>query len=288
MRSAFAQVSYYPLPYDRKKKGQPRQRKYRTTIPAKRMLNNKKAKRYLEALVQGNFGEGDFLLSLSYDGKFLPEDEKAAKKIFGNFMAKVNYRQKKMGLSNAKWVSVIERGRNGRIHHHVVISCGIDRDSLEKLWKCGKANTKRLQPDSRHGLLSLIGYIAKEFKDDGKPKSMRKWDCSKGNLVKPWDTVNDNPRMMSKKKFKLMQDLPEDCEMMRKIIEGDNPGYEMIDIEKDHNEETDEWFFFARLRLSTEKSTSERKPVDKGRKRKKEGHTCEKTSRRGKAGAKPP
>jgi len=294
-RSFFAQVAYYPLPYDRKEKGRVRQRKYQTTIPSKRMLNIKKAKRYLEALVHSNFGEGDLLLGLSYDNKFLPEDEKAAKKLFANFMARVNYRQKKMGKENAKWVSVIERGKNGRIHHHVIIKCDLDRDTLEKLWKYGRANTKRLQPDSQKGLLPLIDYIAKEFKDDGKPKSIRKWDCSKGNLTKPWDTVNDDPRMMSNKKFKLMEELPEDCEMMKKIIELDNPGYEFIDLEKTQREETGEYFFFARLRLSTKLSTNNTQPVENSNKKKKakaedakEMDKCQKTKRKKNARKKPP
>jgi len=172
-RSFFAQVAYYPLPYDRKEKGRVRQRKYQTTIPSKRMLNIKKAKRYLEALVHSNFGEGDLLLGLSYDNKFLPEDEKAAKKLFANFMARVNYRQKKMGKENAKWVSVIERGKNGRIHHHVIIKCNLDRDELEKVWGKGYANTKRLQPTAKEGLIPVVQYIAKAFIDDDKPKNKR-------------------------------------------------------------------------------------------------------------------
>lgn len=283
--SSFAQVAYFPYTKTKRIKG--RQRKYQTTTPRQRSLNNKRAVRYLEALVHSNFGEGDFLLSLSYSAEHQPKDEKEAKRLFGNFIGRINYRLKKQDLPNAKWVSVIEKGKNGRIHHHVIISCGLDRDTIEKVWGHGYANTRRLQPDSQKGLLPLVHYIAKEFKDDDKPKNTRKWDCSQ-NLVKPWDAVNDEPRMMSRKKFRLMQDMPENAEAMKKIIEGDNPNYELISVEKEYREDIGEWYFFCRMRLSTKKSTDNSKTVDKKSRNKQEDNKCQKTPKTGNARAKPP
>lgn len=280
------QVSYFPYTKSRRITG--RQRKYQTSTPKQRELNNKRAVRYLEALVHSNFGEDDLHLSLSYDDEHMPGDEKEAKRLFGNFIGRINYRRKKMGLSNAKWVSVIEKGKNGRIHHHVIMDGGLDRDTVEKIWGYGYANTRRLQPDSKTRLLKLVHYIAKEFKDDGKPRNMRKWDCSQ-NLVKPWDTVNDEPRMMSRKKFKLMQDLPEDSEHMRKLIELDNPCYELISVEKEYREDIGEWYFFCRMRLSTDCEKPVDGFVDKHRKKpEKKGKQCKKTPRHGNARAKPP
>ena len=286
-RSVFAQVSYYMTTGQRIIRGD-WQRKYETAIPKYRKTNSKRAVRYLEALVHSNFGADDYLLSLTYDDDHLPKNEKEAKKMLSRFMDRVNYRQKKMGLGNAKWVSVLETTKAGRFHHHVIIKCGLDRDNLEKIWRNGRANTKRLQPDRKEGLGAVVKYIAKEFIDDEKPKNKRNWDCSK-NLVKPWDTVNDNPRMMSKKKFDLMKELPEDCEAMRQIIEGDNPGYKLVEVERTHIGETGEYHFFCRMRLSTDCE----KPVDdpvcrhKGKPKKKETR-CKKTQRHGNARAKPP
>ena len=293
VRSLFAQVSYY-VTTGQLIKREDWQRKYETAIPKYRICNNKRAIRYLEALVHSNFGEGDYLLSLSYDEEHKPEDEKAAKKLFSRFMDRVNYRQKKMGYKNAKWVSVIEVGKNGRIHHHVIIKCNLDRDELEKVWGKGYANTKRLQPTAKEGLIPVVQYIAKEFIDDDKPKNKRSWDCSK-NLIKPWDTINDNPRMMSKKKFKLMQEIPEDSERMKQIIEGDNPGYELVNVEKTYIEQAGQWHFFARLRLSTKLSTNNTQPVENSNKKKKakaedakEMDKCQKTKRKKNARKKPP
>ena len=261
MRSYFAQVSYYMTTGQRILRGN-WQRKYETAIPKYRKTNSKRAVRYLEALVHCNFGEGDLLFSGTYDDENLPKDEKEAKKLFSRFMDRVNYRQKKMGLENAKWVSVLETTKSGRFHHHVIIKCGLDRDTLEKIWGYGRANTKRLQPDRKEGLAGVVKYIAKEFIDDDKPKNKRSWDCSK-NLLKPWDTVNDNPRMMSQKKFNLMKEIPEDCEVMKQIIERDNPGYELVEVERTHIGETGEYHFFCRLRLSTDNKKAVHNFVDK-------------------------
>ena len=289
VRSEFAQVSYYITTGQKIRRGD-WQRKYETAIPKYRKTNSKRAVRYLEALVHSNFGEDDYLLSLTYKKENLPKDEKEAKKMFSRFMDRVNYRQKKMGLPNAKWVSVIERTKKGDFHHHVIIKCGLDRDTLEKLWRNGRANTKRLQPDRKEGLGAVVKYIAKEFIDDDKPKNKRSWDCSK-NLIKPWDTVNDNPRMMSKKKFNLMKEIPQDCEVMKQIIERDNPGYELIEVERTKIEQTGENHFFCRLRLSTDFSTKPSHPVEREshKKQGKKGDApCKKTARHGNARAKPP
>lgn len=288
VRSPFVQVSYFPYQTSRRITG--RQRKYQTSTPKQRILNNKRAVRYLEALVHSNFGEGDLHISLSYSEENKPEDEKTAKRLFGNFIGRINYRRKKLGLGNAKWVSVIETGKNGRIHHHVIMDGGLDRDTVEKIWGYGFANTRRLQPDSKTGLLKLVHYIAKTFKDDDKPKNKRKWDSSQ-NLVKPWDTVNDEPRMMSKKKFRLMQDLPEDSAYMRKLIELDNPCYELISVEKEYREDIGEWYFFCRMRLADPKPKPAPPPKEPGDKKpkKQKGTICKKKSpRHGSARAKPP
>ena len=286
VRAAFIQVSYFPYTIPMTVG---RQRKYQTTIPQQKVLNNRNAQRYLEALVNANFGKNDLLLGLSYSDGNMPEGMEEAKRRFHNFIRRLNRKRKGMGLSNARYIVVTEISSKGRVHHHVIMDADLDRDTVEKIWGQGKANTKRLQPDRKEGLGAVVKYIAKTFKEDeDKPQRMRRWDCSKGNLVKPWDSINDNPRMMSHKKMKLMQDLPEDSECMRNIIELDNPHYELINVEKEYCEESGEWHFFCRMQLSTKSSTSNSQPVDKNKKKKQEGYKCKKTPRHGNARAKPP
>lgn len=240
----FRQVSYFPYTETKPKR---RQRKQQVSTPAQRFLNDKHAQTYLEALILTNFKKGDYLLGLSYDEEHLPEDIGDAKKRVANFVKRVNYRRKKRGLENARYIVVTERSTKGRIHHHVLMDTGLPRDELEAIWGQGYANTRTLQPDAKKGLLPVAGYLGKTFREDTAKERCRRWDPSR-NLKKPWESVNDNPRMMSRRKMKMMQDLPEDSEEMRKLIEDDNPGYELVTVEKEYREETGAWHFFCRMR----------------------------------------
>lgn len=214
-------------------------------------------------MLNTNFGQGDLLLGLSYSDENMPEDMAGAKRKFHNFIIRLNRRRKKLGLGNAKYIVVTEVSSKGRIHHHVVIDSDLDRDQLEEIWGGqGYANTKRLKPDPQRGLLPVVGYISKTFRaDDKNQQRSRRWDCSQ-NLKKPWDSINDDPRMMSRKKMRRLETLPEDCEEIKKIIESDNPYYKLISIEKEYCEDTGAWHYFCRMRLAEEsKERRERKCI---------------------------
>ena len=59
------------------------------------------------------------------------------------------------GLPPLKYIVVTERGKKGgRIHHHITVNGGIDRDELESLWGLGYANSRRLQ-FTENGLAGL-------------------------------------------------------------------------------------------------------------------------------------
>lgn len=242
--SEFAQVSYYEMTGNRANNTRGKQqRKYDVELPQNREFNNKRSRRIFEALVQANFGRGGYHIVLTYAQA---PDEAEAKQKVKRYIEKVNRHLAKKGEEKAKWIMVTETGK--RIHHHLIIKCKMDMNELEKLWQHGYTRMSVLKPDNKRGLLGLIGYIAKEWKNDGRPKNKRHWSCSQ-KLVRPWDTVNDNPRMMSKKKFHHMTNLPEDSEEMKRIIEGDNPGYELLSVEKEYIEEIGAWYFFCRLHL---------------------------------------
>ena len=267
--SPFIQVSYFNHNGNRKITG--RQRRYDVTPPRQKKLNNKRAKRYLEALIYSNFGKGDLRIDLTYHPKNMPKDEKAAKKEVQNYIKRINYRRKKLGLGHARYIVVTEIGTKGKIHHHLVMDADMDRNMVEDAWGKGYANTRRLQPDNKTQLTELIKYLVKDFNTENEDlANKRKWDSSL-NLIKPWETINDDPRQMSKKRINLMKTIPTDCEQMKLLIEKDNPGYELMWVERTLNEETTTWSFFCRMQLkkdaekelSTELSTKENKTVDK-------------------------
>lgn len=240
-KAPFIQVSYFPYT-KRRRKG--RNKRFLESSPKQKKLNDKRSKRYFESLVRANFGKGDICIHPTYDDEHNPKDENEVKRKFQNFIARINYHRRKKGLPKAKWVAVTEIGKqSGRVHHHILMDGALDRDTVESLWRQGFCNADRLRPDKKHGLSAIICYLMKD------PNGRRKWNSSHGNLVKPWTTVNDRPHAMSKKRLRSMAELPEDSEAMRQTIERDNPGYALLDVEKEFRDDTATWYFFARMKL---------------------------------------
>lgn len=217
-------------------------------------MNDKNARRYFEALFHANFTPGDLCLHLTYRHETLPADEKEAGRHVQNFIARINRRRKKAGLDNVKYIKVTETGKNGRIHHHIVMEGGgVSRDEIERLWRLGYANADRMKGDPKDGLKAIVKYLMKD------PKGTRRWNSSH-NLVRPWKSTSTHTRI-SGKKLSSMKDLPEDSEEIRRVIEKDNPGYRLDSVEKSYREETGQWYFFCRMFLKEPAAPGD-KPLD--------------------------
>lgn len=191
----------------------PRKRKERVSTPKQKALNHKNAKRYLMELINTNFTERDQVIHLTYGPGNQPESKEEAEKTAANFLRKVRRAREKKGLSPLKYILVTEGGdiseRTGKmtkLHHHIVINGGMERDELELLWNTkpvrldkaakdqeyraklertmiGYANTRRLQP-GENGLEALAKYLSKD------PKGRKRWTSSQ-NLDKPVRVTRD-------------------------------------------------------------------------------------------------
>ena len=75
---------------------------------AQRNLNDKNARKYVERLINRNFGNNDIWITLTLDDWHLPEDGDmdAATKIIQKWIRRINYRRRKLGLGNARYVYV--------------------------------------------------------------------------------------------------------------------------------------------------------------------------------------
>lgn len=175
------EVEIYPL-WDTG--AEARTAKCRATGEAQRNVNARNARKRLERLLNANFTREDLSLTLTY-GAGVPNLAQARRDM-QNFVRRVKAAYKRLGLPSPKYVYVMEYGSDGRkkrVHHHMVLSGGMDRDALEALWKHGRANADRLKPDE-YGLTALARYITKES-HGGK-----RWAASR-NLKKPRITVSD-------------------------------------------------------------------------------------------------
>lgn len=216
------------------KKARARGNRFGCTSEGMRIVNERNSRRRLSRLLHANFSEKDLALHLTYRDAELPQDELAAKKDIQNFLRRARRLYKKAGIE-FRYVSVTEKGvKSQRVHHHLVVSGGVDRDSLEALWGKGRANTKRLQMDD-NGIVGLSVYMTKQ------QLFFRRYNTSK-NLVDPDKQKRTNDSRVSKKRAQAI------CEQMdAEAISALYPGYRLIDVEYSLSEVTGEYYAYIRL-----------------------------------------
>ena len=180
-----------------------RVRRYLTS-PKQAQLNDRHAWLYLGRLIDFNFGKGDYLLSLTYNDEHLPPSLEAAKKDFDRFIGKLKKLYKAHGIK-CEYIMVMSHQSNKdgdptRLHFHIVLRGGVNRDDVEALWRApdkagrckpgeectsfgeslGYANCDNAQAD-KDGLAAHCTYLAKQPREG----ISRRWYCSVG-LKKPY------------------------------------------------------------------------------------------------------
>lgn len=199
-------------------------------------LNWRHAAEKLTRILNTNFTEEDLSLTLTFRDN--PIDDEAAKKAIQKFLRKIRYRFKKLERE-LKYVWQLEKSKKGRYHTHMVLTGGIDRDELEKLWGHGYANSKRLQFD-QHGLAALSRYIGKSCVDSEEERvTYRSYNGSK-NLIDPEPEFNDS-KIRSRKRAKELANM--DWNLWHELY----PDYEVVDLYSYTSEDYGGIYIFARL-----------------------------------------
>ena len=180
-----------------------RSKKVKESEPKQRNLNDKNARRYFIQLGNLNFGDDPDALHVTatYSAKYLPQSIEDAEREATNYLRRVQYARKKAGLPPLKYILVTacttkkNSDKPVRIHHHIVMNGGLDRDTVEELWRkrkrkgqkqgdrIGFCNADRLQADE-NGIAALCNYLVKQ--SGGK----KRWTSSH-NLKKPYSRTND-------------------------------------------------------------------------------------------------
>lgn len=225
---------YQVFPTGKHSGGKRTKRKPSTEVQKK--LNQRHREEKLRRLLHNNFTPEDLEIHLTYRGEQPGSDEEAARNL-RNYIRRVQRLRKKMGLPPLKYIAVTERGkRGGRYHHHITVSGGIDRDTLESMWEHGRANSRRLQFDE-NGLAGLGHYIVKS------PVGGKAWSASK-NLVDPEPRKRDG-RISGKKVRELAESL-ESGERFEKF-ECLYPGWFLSEAEAFHNDVNGGYYLAARF-----------------------------------------
>lgn len=137
----------------------------RAAKPKQADLNDKNARRYIVQLGNGNFGDGDLHVSLTYSKDNLPGTVEEAEKEVSNYLRRIAYRRKKMKLEPLKYILVTEYKFSKdkevlkRIHHHIIMNGDIDRDMIEKMWTKQRINWKKWNSDKKYSKgIEQIGW----------------------------------------------------------------------------------------------------------------------------------
>lgn len=147
----------------------------------------KRRKKEFTRLAHCNFTKNDYAVHFTYKQEYLPATLEEAERQARNYVRRLNYKRKKKGLDEIKYLLVTEYGQSEEglknVHHHMILNAGLTRDEIEDTWSIrkksiGYVNARRLQFDETTGLKDLCNYMLK------KPEGKRKWTASK-NLKKP-------------------------------------------------------------------------------------------------------
>lgn len=263
---SYREIDIYPFfetDEQKKKRQGKRSKKVKESEPKQKKLNDKNSRRYFNQLANLNFGEdGQGLhVSVTYDNKYLPDSLEAAEKEVYNYIRRIGHKRKKMDLPPLKYILVTEYngGENGenatRMHHHVLMNGGLDRDEVENLWRrkrkkgekegerIGFANADRIQSND-DGVSALSAYLCKGISD--KPgKKKKKWSSSH-NLERPTSRTND--KTYTKRQVKKLAEDPPPVEYWEKKYPGwtlTSPDY---GVAYEFNSVTATWSIYLKLR----------------------------------------
>jgi hypothetical protein len=247
---------------ERATKGKRGKRK-KVTEPKQHNLNDKNSRRYLVQLGNGNFGIGDLHVTCTYDAHNLPGTEEEAEKEASNYLRRVKGRREKLGLEPLKYILVTEYGHKKgdeekitRIHHHIIMNGGMDRDELEMMWsekrinwrryekdpegyrqtvkKKGYVNADRLQPNE-NGIEALCKYVTKN------PMGKKRWSSSR-NLVRPQQQPNADHKYTKAK----VERLAKSDDGGKEYFERQFPGYRIVEVNPVYYEETG-WHIYLKM-----------------------------------------
>lgn len=228
------EVSVYPV---FQKPGQ-RRAKCKPTSEVQQRLNEKESINRAIRIAEENFRPGDFALDLTYETE--PADMKEAQRILNAYVKRLRRLYDAKGIV-LKYMKRSEKGvRAGRIHHHLYITGGVDRDTVEEMWGQGRCNTRRLQ-FGKDGIEGLTAYICGQ----GKTRdTYRRWSCSR-NCVRPEPEIRDG-----KLDVEEADEIGEAASMGLgfNFFEELYPGYECVSCEGVKNGTNRGWYTYAVLR----------------------------------------
>lgn len=169
------------------KKGIKRGKKRSLTREEQKEVNKRAAEKKLRRIINENFEEGDTHLVLDYKRDRRPAGRGQMRKDADDFLREMRNLYKRHEIE-LKYVHVMEIGKKGALHHHLVINTPeeISQREIVRCWK-GRGRTHHNPLDDSGQYAKLASYLIKQ--SDGMLKDPdalqgKRWNSSR-NLRKP-------------------------------------------------------------------------------------------------------
>jgi hypothetical protein len=153
-------------------KGEKRGKRVKTTCETQEKINLRRAEKNLRRLMNHNFCDDDFLITLDYFKKERPEDSKGMQADISNFLRKLRRIYKKEN-EVLKYIYTKEIGPRGAAHVHMMISrCG-DKNLaaiLKDCWSKGGVHVDALWSDGQYAQIAayFVKYANKTIETEGE------------------------------------------------------------------------------------------------------------------------
>jgi hypothetical protein len=230
----YLEVSIYPVYFKAKGRG----KRSKPTTEIQQRLNQRHTEGRLRRLLHTNFTPSDLFATLTFDEVNLPASVEDAQRLLQNFLRRLKRKYSRLGL-DAKYIYVLEYGQeHNRLHIHLVLTGGITRADLEKLWGLGLVSADALRFE-KDGLATLAKYLAKGggADDQGRP-TWKRWSGSR-NLEQP-TVIQRDGRLSHRKMADLCQNGGE-TDYLETLVDG----YEMADFSLDTTQDIYGGYYLA-------------------------------------------
>lgn len=166
-------------------KGEKRERAEDESSEAQKRINQRQAETKLRRILNTNFRDGDYLLTLDFYKTNLPRGSDEMQELTSKAIRKMRAILKRQGLDKEwKYVYVKEVGKRSSRHIHMVMT-KTDIEILRKCWPYGGIHLQPLYSNGQYGQIAayFIKYAIKTEENEGMLIGKR-WYGSR-NLKKP-------------------------------------------------------------------------------------------------------
>lgn len=237
---------FYPVTIDGRRYSRGKKKKISRAV--QKQLNDKNAKKQLRRLIDTNFDENDYYCTFTYRDEEMPSSYEDCKKDINNYLRRMRRAFQRQGLGDLKYIYAIERKVSektgvARFHLHIVISGGLSRKEMKKIW--GKGDIKKveeLQP-SEHGFERLADYLCKEWNNQLLPNNRKRYTPSR-NLKQPRTPPPKDGVFSAKYLEKLCKQRIDDSDYWERRYKG----YRFIFAEAEYNEDYGTWHLSVFMR----------------------------------------